>query len=160
MAQRNETEGHATGGEPLADGAERESPHGVRAASEQHPAGPSLSLLDGLDCIKVHRANGALLVTTHDSMPLFFCTEESSWWGRVFLGGHRQREWVLSSGNMGVAAASVVMADGEKLGAVEQTWEGLSRPFMRRLVVSDATPGHAAHGMEKEMERQKIVRKH
>ena len=43
-------------------------------------------MLDGIDCINLHRANGALLVTTHDSMPLFFCTEESSWWGRLFLG--------------------------------------------------------------------------
>ena len=31
----------------------------------------------------------------------------------------------------------------------EQTWEGLSRPFMRRLVVSDATPGHAGVSYER-----------
>jgi hypothetical protein len=152
-------EASAGGERAVLSGWELTSASGREAGSGEDESGDGglLAMLIGHDHINLHRGNGGLLVTSHDSMPLFFCTEESSFWGRLFLGGRCESLWILRDCrthepivrmskplNWGVASATVVLSNGDQLGSVVQTWEGPTRPFVRRLVVSDSTPNHAA----------------
>mmetsp|Transcript_29373 Transcript_29373/g.46098 ORF Transcript_29373/g.46098 Transcript_29373/m.46098 type:complete len:199 (+) Transcript_29373:2-598(+) len=101
--------------------------------------------------------DGWVLMNGEMGQPLAFASEESSWWGQLLAGRSRQATYFLLDLQrrpivkmdkpyaMFMQKGSVTLVNPEEgsegaLGAIEQEFEMIKR----RVLVTDATPNHAA----------------